>query len=103
MWSNPKKNPVSGKKPPMDSSTSGERKNVLMENSRAEQQAGINISYENSFTAIKRDIMKETVDKKNGRAAKLAINLLQFEPINEKPGANTGRTKTSTSNTSKVS
>jgi hypothetical protein len=35
-----------------------------MDNSRSEQQAGFNVSYENSFTAIKRDIMKETVDKK---------------------------------------
>lgn len=73
-----------------------------MENSRTEQQAGINISYDNSFTAIKRDIMKETIDKKI--KPKLAINL-QFEPIDEKPlagGSTTGRTKTG-SNTSKVS
>lgn len=70
-----------------------------MDNSRAEQQAGFNISYDNSFSAIKRDIMKETVDK---RKPKLAINL-QFEPIDEKPaGTHTGRQKT-TSNTSKVS
>jgi hypothetical protein len=35
-----------------------------METSTAEKHAGINISYENSFTAIKKDILKETVDKK---------------------------------------
>jgi hypothetical protein len=31
---------------------------IYMETSRAEQQAGINVSYDNSFTAIKRDIQK---------------------------------------------
>ena len=35
-----------------------------METSQAERHAGMNISYENSFTAIKKDILKETVDKK---------------------------------------
>ena len=35
-----------------------------METSNAEKHAGINISYDNSFTAIKKDILKETVDKK---------------------------------------
>ena len=45
------------------------------------------MSYENSFSAIKRDIMKETVDKKK---PKLAINL-QFEPIDERPGVHTSR------------
>ena len=34
-----------------------------METSQSEQVQGVNISYENSFTAIKRDIFKETVDK----------------------------------------
>ena len=34
-----------------------------METSQSEQVQGVNISYENSFTAIKRDILKETVDK----------------------------------------
>ncbi len=94
-------NPV--KRPPMDPSTSTERtKNqVYLDNSRLEQQAGFNISYENSFSAIKRDIMKETIDKKV-KKPKLAINL-QFEPIDEKPpGTMTGRGKTG-SNTSKVS
>lgn len=87
----------------MDPSNSAERtrSNIVMENSRTEQQAGINISYENSFTAIKRDIMKETIDKKTNKP-KLAINL-QFEPIDEKPpGTSTVRGKTG-SNTSKVS
>lgn len=36
---------------------------VYMETSRAEQQAGINVSYDNSFTAIKRDIQKAVGDK----------------------------------------
>lgn len=36
---------------------------VLMETSQAERHAGINVSYENSFSAIKKDILKETVDK----------------------------------------
>ena len=36
---------------------------IYMNNSRQEQNAGVNISYENSFTAIKRDILKETVSK----------------------------------------
>lgn len=34
-----------------------------METSQSEQVQGVNISYENSFTAIKWDILKETVDK----------------------------------------
>ena len=34
-----------------------------METSTAEKQAGMNISYENSFSAIKKDILKETVNK----------------------------------------
>ena len=37
---------------------------VCMETSTAERHAGMNISYENSFSAIKKDILKETVDKK---------------------------------------
>ena len=36
-----------------------------METSTAEKYAGMNISYENSFSAIKKDILKETVEKKN--------------------------------------
>jgi hypothetical protein len=35
-----------------------------METSTAEKYAGMNISYENSFSAIKSNILKETVDKK---------------------------------------
>lgn len=52
-----------------------------METSTAERYAGINISYENSFTAIKKDILKETVDKK------IRQNALYKEviPIEEKP------------------
>lgn len=37
---------------------------IYMETSRAEQQAGINVSYDNSFTAIKRDIQKTVGDAK---------------------------------------
>lgn len=34
-----------------------------MNTSKAEKLAGFNVSYENSFTAIKRDIAKETLNK----------------------------------------
>jgi len=51
-----------------------------METSTAEKYAGINVSYENSFTAIKKDILKETVDKK--RVAALTKEVI---PIEEKP------------------
>ena len=50
-------------KPPIDPSVERSRHHIYMETSRAEQQAGFNVSYDNSFTAIKRDICKETVDK----------------------------------------
>lgn len=51
-----------------------------METSQAERYAGMNISYENSFTAIKKDIFKETVDKK-----KHAALTKEVIPIEEKP------------------
>jgi hypothetical protein len=51
-----------------------------METSTAERYAGINVSYENSFTAIKKDILKETVEKK--RIAALTKEVI---PIEEKP------------------
>lgn len=51
-----------------------------METSTAEKHAGINISYENSFNAIKKDILKETVDKK-----KQAALTKEVIPIEEKP------------------
>jgi hypothetical protein len=51
-----------------------------METSTAERYAGINVSYENSFTAIKKDIFKETVDKK-----KTAALTKEIIPIEEKP------------------
>lgn len=51
-----------------------------METSQAERYAGINVSYENSFTAIKKDIFKETVDKK-----KNAAFTKEIIPIEEKP------------------
>lgn len=38
---------------------------IYMETSKAEQQAGINVSYDNSFTAIKRDIQKTVGDSKS--------------------------------------
>ncbi len=44
---------------------------IFMENSRHEQVPGHNISYDNSFTAIKRDILKETVDKHQKVAQKI--------------------------------
>lgn len=47
----------------MDGSVERSRHQIFMDTSKAEQQAGFNISYENSFTAIKRDILKETVEK----------------------------------------
>jgi hypothetical protein len=53
---------------------------VLMETSQAERYAGINVSYENSFSAIKKDIFKETVDKK-----KNAAFTKEIIPIEEKP------------------
>jgi hypothetical protein len=51
-----------------------------METSTAERHAGINISYENSFSAIKKDILKETVDKKRPPAL-----IKEVIPIEEKP------------------
>lgn len=58
---------------------------MFLDNSRSEQQAGINVSYENSFSVIKRDIMKETIDKKGiNKPPKLAIRI-QFESIEERP------------------
>ena len=64
-----------------------------MDTSKTDQQiAGFNISYDNSFTAIKRDI-KETVDK-NKRRNKPTIggNNVYFEIIDEKvPITNSAR------------
>lgn len=37
---------------------------LTVETSTAERHAGMNVSYDNSFNAIKKDILKETVDKK---------------------------------------
>ncbi len=54
-------------KPPIDPSVERSRHHIYMETSRAEQQLGINVSYDNSFTAIKRDI-KETVDKQKTKS-----------------------------------
>ena len=62
-----------------DQSADKSRIHVCMETSTAERYAGINVSYENSFTAIKKDIFKETIDKKNAALKKEII------PIEEKP------------------
>lgn len=63
-----------------DVSADKSRIQVCMETSTAERYAGINVSYENSFTAIKKDILKETVDKK-----KQAALTKEIIPIEEKP------------------
>ena len=52
----------------------------MMETSTAERHAGMNISYDNSFSAIKKDILKETVDKKRQIAFTKEVI-----PIEEKP------------------
>lgn len=54
-----------------------------METSNAEKYAGMNISYENSFTVIKKDIFKETVDKK--RQAALTKEVIPIEEVPNKP------------------
>lgn len=63
-----------------DQSADKSKIQVLMETSQAERYAGINVSYENSFSAIKKDIFKETVDKK-----KQAALTKEVIPIEEKP------------------
>ncbi len=63
-----------------DQSVDKSKIHVLMETSQAERYAGINVSYENSFSAIKKDIFKETVDKKKNAALTKEII-----PIEEKP------------------
>ena len=40
-----------------------------METSNAEKYAGMNVSYENSFSVIKKNILKETVDRKYAKPA----------------------------------
>ncbi len=57
-----------------------------MDNSRSEQQSGVNVSYENSLSVIRKDIMKETVEKKlpiTAKPPKLAISI-QFNPVEDK-------------------
>ena len=63
-----------------DQSMNKSRLQVCMETSNAEKYAGQNISYDNSFSAIKKDILKETVDKK--RQAAMTKEII---PIEEKP------------------
>ena len=72
--------PVKSRGGAFDQSTDKSRIQVCMETSTAERYAGINVSYENSFTAIKKDILKETVDKK-----KQAAFTKEIIPIEEKP------------------
>ena len=69
------------KRPPVDPNRT--RNQIVMETSRAEQQAGVNVSYDNSFTAIKRDI-QHTVDK-NAKAKEAPLG-----PIAEVPGPKKG-------------
>lgn len=60
------------------------------------------MSYENSFSVIKRDIMKETIEKKSGVASqpmktkppKLAISI-QFDSIEERPSTVTSSVRQS--------
>lgn len=54
---------------------------MCVETSQAERHAGINVSYENSFNAIKNNIAKETVDKK----IRQAVLTKEVIPIEEKP------------------
>jgi hypothetical protein len=71
-----------------------------MDTSRAEQQAGVNVSYENSFTAIKRDILRETVEKNQKKIKANLTPTLPIETIEEKPmGALTGRSKPNSTST----
>ena len=73
--------PVRGRGPnAFDQSADKSKIQVFMETSQAERYAGINVSYENSFTAIKKDIFKETVDKKKNAALTKEVI-----PIEEKP------------------
>jgi hypothetical protein len=65
----------------------------MMETSTAEKHAGMNISYENSFSAIKKDILKETVDKK-----KIAALTKEIIPIEEKPNKPKEKFMTNTMN-----
>ena len=55
----------------LDGTQDKSRIQVCVETSQAERHAGMNVSYENSFNAIKKDIAKETVDKIKAKAAAL--------------------------------
>jgi hypothetical protein len=53
---------------------------VCVETSQAERHAGMNVSYENSFNAIKKDLLNQMpIDKKRHGPGKELI------PIEEKP------------------
>lgn len=58
---------VTKQRPPVDPNRT--RNQIVLETSTAGPQAGVNVSYDNSFTSIKRDIQKETMDK-YGKGAK---------------------------------
>jgi hypothetical protein len=47
---------------------------VGIETSQAERHAGVNVSYEASFTAIKNNIQKVTVDTKSKKLVPPSIN-----------------------------
>ena len=70
----------------LDGTQDKSRIQVCVETSQAERHAGMNVSYENSFNAIKKDIAKETVDKMRAKAAALgAAKEQSLIPIEEKP------------------
>lgn len=69
-----------GHNAPFEQSMDKSRIQVCMETSTAEKYAGMNVSYENSFSAIKKDILKTTVDQKKHNALTKEVI-----PIEEKP------------------
>lgn len=59
---------------------------IYMETSKAEQQAGINVSYDNSFSAIKRDIQKIVDEAKtNEEESKIAASAQIKSENDDKP------------------
>ncbi len=74
-----------------DQSVDRSRIQVCMETSNAEKYAGMNVSYENSFSAIKKNILKETVDRKyagsagGSAATEAATAVKEVIPNEEKP------------------
>ncbi len=72
-----------------DHSVDRSRIQVCMETSNAEKYAGMNVSYENSFSVIKKNILKETVDRKyatgSSAAQATAASGKEVIPTEEKP------------------